>query len=202
MSKWRILPIMMNAPTSITASADASIAGDSVAQRPLVDRVWFNALWFQSVWFCTVLGGDTLLPLTASLILVHLLLVRNTWNELLQLSTLAAIGISVDATLSTAGIFQFPRDALVPLWLCCLWLGFAATLTRSLAYLGSRPLLVAAAGAVVFPLNYWAGNRLGAVDFPQGLNTTLSVMALCWACVLPAMYKVAGQLAQAREEQS
>ena len=193
---------MMNAPTSITASADASIAGDSVAQRPLVDRVWFNALWFQSVWFCTVLGGDTLLPLTASLLLVHLLLVRNTWNELLQLSTLAAIGISVDATLSTAGVFQFPRDVLVPLWLCCLWVGFATTLTRSLAYLGSRPLLVAAAGAVVFPLNYWAGQRLGAVDFPEGLGVTMGVMAVIWMFVLPAMYKVAGQLTHAKEQQT
>ena len=201
-SRRRIKGTMSNISASIPASTDATVTSAIAAKKPLVDRVWFNAAWFQSTWFCTVLGGDTLLPLAVGLLLLHLFLVRNTWEELLQLSTLAAIGISVDATLSATGIFQFPRDALVPLWLCCLWLGFATTLTRSLAYLGSRPLLVAAAGAVVFPLNYWAGHRLGAVDFPQGLNTTLGVMALCWACVLPAMYKVAGQLAQAREEQS
>ena len=199
--KRRILNTMTDIAASMNATTDATIASAIAVKKPLVDRIWFNALWFQSIWFSTVLGGDTLLPLAAGLLLLHLVLVRNTWHELLQLSTHAAIGISVDATLSTAGIFQFPRDVLVPLWLCCLWLGFAATLTRSLAYLGSRPLLVAAAGAVVFPLNYWAGQRLGAVDFPEGLSVTMGIMAVSWMCVLPAMYKVAGQLTRAREHQ-
>ena len=160
----------------------------------LTDTVWFNALWFQSVWLCTVLGRDTLLPVAIFLILLHLALARDTRVELFNLSKLAAIGIAVDATLSATGVFAFSGGVLVPLWLCCLWMAFATTLTRSLAYLGSRPLLCALAGAVVFPLNYWAGQRLGGVDFPQSLALTMGIMALFWAVVLPLMYRLAAKL--------
>ena len=160
----------------------------------LTDTVWFNALWFQSVWFCAVLGRDTLLPVAIFLILIHLSLARDTRIELFNLSRLAAVGIAVDAILSTTGIFAFPGGVLVPLWLCCLWMAFATTLTRSLAYLGSRPLLCALAGAVVFPLNYWAGQRLGGVDFPHSLPLTLGIMALIWGVMLPLMYRLAAKL--------
>lgn len=161
------------------------------------ETIWFNALWFQSTWFCTVLGRDSLLPLAVAMIVLHLALVRDVWRELLPLSTIAAIGISVDATLSYTGVFQFSGGVLVPLWLCCLWLAFATTLTRSLAWLGSRRGWAAAAGFLVIPLNYWAGQRLGAVTFPQPLGITLGIMAVTWAVMLPCIYRISSLLTQA-----
>ena len=66
----------------------------------LSEKLWFNALWFQTTWFCLVLGRETLLPVSGALLILHLALVRDTWAELLRLSTVAAIGISIDALLS------------------------------------------------------------------------------------------------------
>jgi hypothetical protein len=106
------------------------------------------------------------------------------------------LGIAVDAALSFSGVYQFPGQVLVPLWLCCLWLAFAGVLGRSLAYLASRPLLCVLAGMVAFPLNYWAGQRLGAVEFGYSLPLTLAVLALVWGAVLPLMFRLTRQLGQ------
>lgn len=166
----------------------------------LSERIWFNALWFQITWFCVVLGRETLLPVSVALILLHLALVRDTWRELLRLSSIAVIGISADALFSLSGLFEFPNDALVPLWLCCLWFAFATTLTRSLAWLGQRLVLAGLLGAIALPLNYWAGQRLGAVVFPYSLPITLGSMSVVWLVTLPLMYRVCGLMTRARQE--
>jgi hypothetical protein len=158
--------------------------------------VWFNALWLQSVWFSTVLGRSEFLPLAGGLLLLHLACARQRLVELRQLACVGGLGISVDAALSLTGVYQFSGQVLVPLWLCCLWLAFAGALGRSLAYLASRPLLCVLAGAVAFPLNYWAGQRLGAVEFGYSLPLTLVMLALVWGTVLPLMFRLTRQLGE------
>ena len=163
------------------------------------DSLWFNALWFQSVWFSTVFGRSDFLPLAGSLLLLHLACARQRLVELRQLACVGGLGIAVDAALSLAGVYQFPGQVLVPLWLCCLWLAFAGVLGRSLAYLASRPRLCVLAGMVAFPLNYWAGQRLGAVEFGYSLPLTLAVLALVWGAFLPLMFRLTRQLGQQSE---
>jgi hypothetical protein len=168
-------------------------------QTRLSDRVWFNAAWFQVTWLCLVLGRENLLPFSAALIILHLVMVRDLWAELLRLSSIASIGISIDALLSVTGFFQFTGDAIIPLWLIGLWLVFATTLTRSLAWLARYPALVVGAGALVLPLNYWVGMRLGAVEFPQSLILTLATMSVLWMVTLPMMYRVCAALVRAEQ---
>jgi len=182
---------------TVNTPGDAPLAGDARGDYGFTRSLWFNALWFQSIWFCTVLGRDSLLPLTLSLLALHLLLARDTYRELLQLTSVAFVGIAVDAGLSAGGVFLFQDGVPVPLWLCCLWLAFATTLPRSLAWLGRRPMLTALAGAIVLPLNYWAGQRLGAVQFGYSLPVTLVTMGLIWAVALPALYRLTALLASA-----
>jgi len=163
--------------------------------RPaFTQTLWFNAIWFQSVWFCAVLGQDNLLPAIVALLIAHLLLSRSLDKELLQLSTIAFIGIAADATLSATGVYEFSGNVLVPLWLCALWIGFGATLNRSLAFFGKHPAVTVAVGAVGLPLNYWAGQRLGAVNFGYDLVPTLLVLAAVWSIVLPLMFKITAAL--------
>lgn len=163
--------------------------------RRVADSLWFNALWFQSLWFTTVLGREALLPLALALLTLHLWLARDRRLELRQFLVVGGLGIGVDAALSGAGIFQFHAGVLVPLWLCCLWLAFSAILGRSLAYLATRYWWCALAGALAFPLNYWAGQRLGAVEFGYSLPVTLTTLAVVWALVLPLMFYLTRRLA-------
>ena len=179
-----------------------SISVPAAPLTPLTDRVtdtlWFNALWFQAVWFCTVLGRDTWLPLAVGLLVLHMWLVRDRRDELRQLLLVGSAGIATDAALSLAGVYDFPDGVLLPFWLCCLWLAFAAALGRSLSWLGGRPLLAGLAGAVAFPLNYWAGQRLGAVEFGYPLLVTLAVLALVWGAVLPLMVRLTTRAGRAQ----
>lgn len=155
---------------------------------PLAERPWFNALWFQSTWFCTVLGRDTLLPLSLALIALHLWLVPRRGQELAQLALLGSIGISLDTLLSLAGVFVFANDALLPIWLACLWLAFATTPGRGLAFLAPYPWLTALVGGLVAPFNYLAGAKLGAVSFGVPTWQALGIMAIAWSLLLPALY--------------
>jgi hypothetical protein len=175
----------------MNSSGDAPVAPAPSPTARIADAAWFNALWFQATWFCAVLGRDALLPLTAGMILLHLALSRDLKSELFQLSAVALVGITVDASLSAGGFYLFEDGVLVPLWLCCLWLAFATTLRRSLAFFGPRPALTALAGAVVLPFNYLVGARLGAVEFGHALPLTFVVVGLVWALLLPLLYRIA-----------
>lgn len=170
--------------------------------RQLSEKAWFNALWFQSTWFCTVLGRDDLLAVSLGLIGLHLLLVPQRRLEMRQLALLGGIGIAVDTGLSAIGVFQFQGGVLMPGWLACLWLAFATTPGRSLAFLGARPWLTALAGGLVFPFNYFAGSRLGAVEFGWPLWQSLLIMALIWSLLLPALYYLQRRLFTSTEVES
>ena len=163
-------------------------AGKRLFSQPLTEKHWFNAIWFQTTWFCAVLGRESLLPLTAALIALHLLMVPDRGRELRQLSAVGAVGIGIDAFLSVSGIFIFPNGELIPLWLCGLWLAFATTFTRSLSFLASKPLLTLLAGAIIVPFNYGIGARLGAVEFGYSLPISFGTMAAVWAVLLPSLY--------------
>jgi len=184
-------------PDPVTASA-ITTPGSNVTSR-LVDRLWFNALWFQAVWLCTVLGREKLLPLSLLLLALHFWLARSDWREeVRQLVLIGGIGITADALLSVAGVFQFTGGVLVPLWLCCLWLAFTATLRRSLGWLGAWPLLAALVGAIAFPLNYLLGHRLGAVDLGYSVPVTLGLLAVIWGLLLPLMFRLGASLSSTR----
>lgn len=172
-------------------TANAITTTEDDVTRVLADKLWFNAIWFQGIWFCTVLGRDGLLPLALLLLALHLWLARADWRgELRQLALVGGLGIAADALLSAAGVFQFSGGVLVPLWLCCLWLAFAVALRRSLDWLGARPWLASLAGAIAFPLNYWVGQRAGAVEFGYSLPSTLALLAITWAVLLPLMFRL------------
>lgn len=175
--------------------SDNAITADAAALNVRVtDRLWFNALWFQSVWFCAVLGRESLLPVTLALIALHVWLVEDRRGELRQLAAVGGLGVAADALLSAAGVYEFAGGVLLPLWLVCLWMAFAAVLGRSLAWLSGRPAVAALAGMVVFPLNYWAGQRFGAVEFGYSLPATVAVLAVTWGVLLPQMYGLTKRL--------
>ncbi len=181
-------------------SVNAANPDTPVLSSRLTDILIFNALWFQGLWFCTVLGRDAMLPVAVTLLLFHIWFSRDYRNEVRQLLVVGGLGMSVDAVLSYVGVFQFGGGALVPLWLCCLWLGFAAALGRSLAWLSRWGILASLVGAIAFPLNYWAGMRLGGVEFGYPLPVTLGVLALIWAFMLPVMFRVTAWLSPAAPE--
>jgi hypothetical protein len=78
-------------------------------------------------------------------------------------------------------------------WLVILWALFATTLNSSLRALQSRPWIAAALGAAGGPLAYYAGARLGALQFLEPA-AMLAALALGWALATPLLLSLARRL--------
>lgn len=83
---------------------------------------------------------------------------------------------------------------LPPPWLLSLWPVFACAMMRghSLEWLQTRLPLAAVIGAVVGPLSYVGGGRLGALEL-DGWRSLVTI-AGCWAVAMPALALLARAL--------
>lgn len=94
----------------------------------------------------------------------------------------------LDSLLTVTGIFVFsPTPSIIPIpwWLVAVWLAFLGTFRHSRAFVLDKPLLSAALGAIFAPISYFAGMRLGAVEFGKDWLTTAAVLSIAWAVVMP-----------------
>lgn len=163
-----------------------------------------NLAAFQVAWFCNVLAAAAGMPwlgpaVTAVWVVAHLAFMgparAGEWRVLLFA---AVLGYCADSMLVLAGMIVFPQHAQVggpsPVWMVALWVGFAATLSRSLGWLRGRFVLAGILGALAGPLSYFAGARLGAIELAPGLQPVLWI-GLEWGVALPLLVCVHGLLA-------
>lgn len=155
-----------------------------------------NAVSYQAGWFACVAGAGNGLPLlgpvvVALLLAVHLWLVPRRWHTLRGLAVISAIGIGVDSALAGMAVFSFPEyfvfPWLCPAWLIALWVIFASALESCLRWLVEWPRLAAAIGALFGPASYYAGQRLGALQFSPPLLDSLLILAIVWSALLPVL---------------
>jgi hypothetical protein len=164
-----------------------------------------NFAWYQLLWFCAVLGGDLLVWLLPPMLLAHLLRVDDWRSEILLMLSVAGLGGTFDAVLTTAGYFHFdpaPSMLPIPLWLVAIWMGFAATLRHSMRYMVSHPRLMTLAAGFCAPLSYLAAGRLGAVEFPLGQVPTAVAVGLSWLALTPALIWLAHSVEWLRRTES
>ena len=148
-----------------------------------------NAGLFQLGWFACVLGGNSLwLLLAGGALLAHLLWISRSLAQVRLIAVVCVLGSTVDSLLLNAGVFAFKQPGvLIPFWLVLLWALLAITLNHCLAWT-AKPLWRAfLLGAIGGPLSYYAGQRLGAVQFPLGLWPTLLGLSLLWAGLFPLL---------------
>lgn len=155
-----------------------------------------NFLLFQLGWFACVLGGaydQTLLAcLVATLIIAyHLYRAADAMQELRLLIFALIIGLVFESIITAQGFARYYHgqhfDVIAPVWMILMWPLFATTLNLSMRWLKTlAPLLIALIGALLVPLAYYAGNRLGAVVYDD-LVVSMSLIAIAWALLLPAM---------------
>lgn len=158
--------------------------------RALLSRP-FNAVAYYFIWLGCVLGREEWLPLVAPLVIAYiLLLLARRCLTPAQWLLPAGLGIAVDVSLSLAGVLNFDSSLVLPLWMVILWLAFATTLSSSLAFLNRYRIIAGIAGALAFPLNYWAGERFGAVELGEPTWLSLAALGLIWAGGLPLAYKL------------
>ncbi|UAB69294.1 DUF2878 domain-containing protein [Vibrio sp. SCSIO 43132] len=140
-----------------------------------------SSLWFQGLWFLAVIGREnTQVWLVVASVLTLLFCFVDEVKKLRLIFAVSALGILVDYINWQTGLFTFPSVSF-PVWLTLLWglFGWYAVQMRSLVNRYPRTfvsLLVGGSGA----LSYFAGYRLGAVDWELGVLFTLSILFLEW----------------------
>ncbi|MEZ5583023.1 MAG: DUF2878 domain-containing protein [Candidatus Competibacteraceae bacterium] len=157
--------------------------------------ILLNFLAFQFGWLACVLGGAYGLPwlgtgLAMALIAAHIRWTANPRRELILILTIGVLGAAWDSLLVALGWLIYPSGTLIagtaPHWIVAMWMLFATTLNVSLRWLHGRLLLATVLGALGGPLAYFAGYRLGGVEFSQ-LWVGLTALGLGWAVLMPLL---------------
>ena len=157
-----------------------------------------NFIAMQATWFACVLGGAGQLPWigvgTALLVvLLHLKLSPQIRPELSLLVLVGLIGSSWEALVMQTGWLVYPSGIIIagtaPIWIMALWVAFATSLNVSMRWLKGRYLLAAALGAVVAPMSFLAGARLGGVEFVEPV-AGLAMLSIGWAMLLPTVVRI------------
>ena len=167
-----------------------------------------NFILFQIGWFSCVIGGASStyywsgVVVVAGIIAVHLFRAHNVRDEVVLILVTTALGAAWDSAVLTAGLYIFANGVVfagvVPFWMIAMWALFATTLNVSMSWMKDRYLLAAVFGAVGGPVAYYAGHRLGAVEFSDTL-TALTVIGAGWAVIMPLLVLLSTRLNGYRE---
>lgn len=163
---------------------------------PATLRTLLNVVLFQVGWIgCLLLDGLQVLVLTLSILALHQLIVVQQRREWLLIAAVTLAGGAGDAVLQQFAILNFPdATPFIPLWLVCLWLLFASTLSHALSWLQTRLYLASAMGAVAGPFSYYAGAQLSPAFLGQPLALSLLCLGVFWAVFFPLSLVFAAKL--------
>ena len=155
-----------------------------------------NFILFQIGWLSCVMGGASSsyhwfgVAVVTAIVAVHLARSYTVSNEIMLIVIATLLGTTWDSALMGAGLLAFNNgvvfDAIIPFWMVAMWALFATTLNVSMQWMKNRYLLAAIFGAIGGPVAYYAGHRLGAVEFSQ-VSTSLLVVGAGWAVMMPLL---------------
>ncbi|TFG45956.1 MAG: DUF2878 domain-containing protein, partial [Candidatus Brocadiia bacterium] len=116
---------------------------------------------------------------------------RKTGKIFIVALTTTAIGFLMDTTLIIVGAVE-PNRWVMPapfttVWDLMIWANFSLTLDASLRFLQKRPLVAAFLGAICAPGTYYAGSRLGALNFPEPVFSSLLWVGAVWLFAMPCL---------------
>ena len=156
----------------------------------ILNLVLFQAGWLACVWGAAY--GYAAEGVLAALAIVawHVSRAAEPRREAALAAIAAAVGFAFESLLLQSGWVRVEAGVY---WLVILWALFATTLNYSLRALQPRPWIAAAVGAIGGPLAYYAGARIGAIDFVQPA-AMLAALAAGWALATPALLSLARRL--------
>jgi hypothetical protein len=161
-----------------------------------------NIIAFKIGWISAVLGGASGMALIGTAIVftaigVHLFLVKEPSRELALILIVGVVGLCSDSILVAAGWLTYANGTIVagfaPYWIVAMWMLFATTLNVIFRWLQRRLRLAAVIGAISGPASYYAGSKLGAVEFTEFVPAIVG-LGVTWMFLFPAFLMLAKSL--------
>ena len=162
-----------------------------------------NYFGFSIVWICCASTPSLEMPLLAPIITLiflffHFSIIAYKRYQELQLIIFAIfLGAIVDSGFAIFNIVQyngvinqFPN--LAPIWVLCLWAGFASQVNYAMRYLRGKYLLISLYGLLA-PLAYIAGEKINAVSIGTE-NINYVIIAITWSISFILLFKVSEYL--------
>ncbi len=160
-------------------------------------RLFLISLWFQMLWFVAVVGREEYqIVLFGAVIASYVLTLRQLQGGLVFFTVV--IGLGLDSLNSLLHILEFERAGL-PLWLIALWVIFAWYLFQMKQILTKYPTkVIALAGALGGAMSYFAGYKLGAVQWPLNNLLTFTILFVEWGLLFICVQKIYGLVLEGR----
>lgn len=163
-------------------------------------RKWLHVAGMQGAWFAAALLASTPWHLVgaatnALVFAIHVAASTAVRRELVRGAVALVLGLGLElVNQHVGGLRAMQATTLPPAWLLSLWPVFACAMMRghSLEWLQPRLPLAAVIGAVVGPLSYAGGGRLGALEL-DGWRSLVTI-GVCWAVAMPALAHLARRL--------
>lgn len=162
-----------------------------------------NYFGFSIVWICCASTPSLEMPLLAPIttlifLFFHFSIIAYKRYQELQLIIFAIfLGAIVDSGFAIFNIVQyngvinqFPN--LAPIWVLCLWAGFASQVNYAMRYLRGKYLLIAFYGLLA-PLAYIAGEKINAVSIGTE-NINYAIIAITWSISFILLFRVSQYL--------
>lgn len=157
-----------------------------------------NLIAYQCAWLACVIGAAQQRPslgiaVVLAVLLLHLAIAPLPVRELALIAIAALMGTAFESALLASGWVRMNGVLLggsIPVLMVVLWAAFATTLNVALRPLRDRRLLCAALAAVGAPLVYYAGSRLGALEWVSA-TPALLLISVGWALSLPLLLRAA-----------
>lgn len=163
---------------------------------------FINFVLFQAVWFGCVVGAANGYAWLGPLCLLvfagyHFTMqVKHRYADMLLMAMCVLIGLLLDSTWGYLALVEFTLydfKPIAPLWLLCLWAGFALTVNHSMDWIKRSLLLSSVGGAVFGPLSYYAGWQAGAMQWLDPIPAAIAIGS-GWALTMPALAMAAKHL--------
>tara|TARA_B100001996_G_scaffold367918_1_gene339986 strand:- start:545 stop:940 length:396 start_codon:yes stop_codon:yes gene_type:complete len=128
------------------------------------------------------------------------MIVTDHVKEEIQLISIAILmGVIVDSSFSFFDVvdytnnttFPYPDD-LAPIWILCMWAGFAAQINHVMKRLRGKYLLIGFYGLLA-PFAYIGGEAIDAATISNG-NINYAIISISWAISLILLFKISEYL--------
>ena len=149
---------------------------------------FINFVIFKLIWVAAVVYRYEGLWVCVSLLALHFMLSEDREADFHSTYKAILLGVGIDFTMMEAGVYVFNSPGF-PVWLICIWIGFALLLRHGMSWLGKKPVywqvLFGACGGT---LSYLSGAKLGAVEFTLTQMQTIFALATIWGTVVPTFF--------------
>ncbi|WP_455223267.1 DUF2878 domain-containing protein [Kaarinaea lacus] len=133
-----------------------------------------------------------------TILILHVVSSKLPLVEICVIIMTGVIGACVETINVMMAVYQYGtptfQDALLPTWVVTIWFVIGAAIRHTFHWLSRHLLISSMMGALLGGLIYFAGSKLGVIQFRGDSNRFLVLAILLWALAFPLLTTIGHQM--------